>query len=70
MSEMIDAVCSEIRMHYGVSKVCLTGGVMQNMLLLGLTADRLEKKGFTVYTHCMVPANDSGIALGQAYHIS
>ncbi len=26
----------------------------------------LKREGFTVYTHRMVPANDGGIALGQA----
>ena len=69
MSEMIAMVCRDIRVRTDVNKVCLTGGVMQNVLLLGLTADRLEDDGFTVFTHSMVPANDSGIALGQAYWI-
>jgi hydrogenase maturation protein HypF len=26
----------------------------------------LEKAGFTVYCHSLVPANDGGVALGQA----
>ncbi|MBF1327981.1 MAG: hypothetical protein HXM64_07130, partial [Megasphaera micronuciformis] len=38
----------------------------QNTLLLRLSCAYLEKAGFTVYTHRLVPTNDGGIALGQA----
>jgi len=37
-----------------------------NIYLLTLLHNLLENSGFTVYTHRQVPANDGGIALGQA----
>jgi len=55
-----------VRQQTGLSKVCLSGGVFQNTLLLRLSCAYLEKAGFTVYTHRLVPTNDGGIALGQA----
>jgi hydrogenase maturation protein HypF len=49
-----------------VRQVALSGGVFQNGYLVERAAERLEGRGFTVYTHQRVPANDGGIALGQA----
>ena len=46
--------------------VALSGGVFQNALLTALVRRSLEGDGFTVLTHCSVPPNDGGLALGQA----
>jgi hydrogenase maturation protein HypF len=46
--------------------IVLTGGVFQNQLLSQLTKQRLASRGFKVLTHAAVPANDGGLALGQA----
>ena len=48
--------------------VALSGGVYQNTLLLDLTKKELEHYGFHVLCHRMIPPNDGGIGLGQAYY--
>jgi hydrogenase maturation protein HypF len=44
--------------------VVLSGGCFQNALLLQLTLEALD--GVPVLTHAQVPANDGGLAMGQA----
>lgn len=51
--------------HFKLEKVLLTGGVMQNKLLVEKTAALLKKEGFIPYFHRDIPPNDSGIAVGQ-----
>jgi hydrogenase maturation protein HypF len=65
---MIAAGCEEARRKSGLETVVLTGGVMQNLLLLDLTVPELERRGFRVLTHRMIPANDGGIGVGQALY--
>jgi len=62
---MLDAA-RQVRRHHGVDVVGLTGGVFQNALLSDLAQASLERDGFTVLVHETVPANDGGLALGQA----
>lgn len=57
--------CRAARQFHGIDEVALSGGVWQNMTLLGLTVPRLAGEGFTVYRHNQVPPNDGGLALGQ-----
>ena len=52
----------------GTHTVALSGGVFQNVLLLGMAVSRLRNRGFDVITHRRVPPNDGGIALGQAIY--
>jgi hydrogenase maturation protein HypF len=58
----------KMREQTGLSDVILSGGVFQNHLLMGRAWDLLEGDDFQVYIHHKVPANDGGVALGQAYH--
>ena len=58
--------CVELRESTGVGTVALSGGVWQNLRLLGAVRDGLAAHGFTVLTHLRVPPNDGGISLGQA----
>jgi len=66
IARMVVEMCHLIAAESGLCKAVLSGGVFQNRLLLRLTADALEKEGFTVLTHSLVPTNDGGISLGQA----
>lgn len=57
---MVDAI------RGSVTTVVLSGGVLQNRVLLELLTGRLVAGGMRVLTHTQVPANDGGLALGQA----
>jgi hydrogenase maturation protein HypF len=46
--------------------VALSGGCFQNRVLFEQVLRRLEQQNFIVFTHAQVPANDGGLALGQA----
>ncbi len=59
-------LCRRLRAQTGLEGVALGGGVWQNLTLLRLVRAGLEASGFTVYTARQVPANDGGLALGQA----
>lgn len=60
--------CAELGRQYGLHTVALSGGCFCNRLLLRLTEERLQKTGLRVLTHRKIPANDGGIALGQAVY--
>jgi hydrogenase maturation protein HypF len=66
MAEVVAAGCEKIRGAGGTTAVALSGGSFQNMLLLQQVIKLLEGKGFQLYRHRRVPANDGGLALGQA----
>ena len=66
LAEQIIAACEEAKRQTGIRKAALSGGVFQNRLLLELVDEGLQKKGFQVLKHSLIPPNDGGIALGQA----
>lgn len=57
--------CRVISMQTGRKKVCLSGGVFQNVYLLKGLVKHLLKAGLNVYWQQKIPANDGGISLGQ-----
>ncbi|MBU0995016.1 MAG: carbamoyltransferase HypF [Proteobacteria bacterium] len=63
---LFSRLAKEISKETGLNRVALTGGVFQNTILLSGLIRNLSKEGLTVLTHRLVPANDGGIALGQA----
>jgi len=66
VAHMIAEVCLRAHRATGVDQVVLSGGVFQNVTLLGLVVPLLSRGGLTVWTHHRVPPNDGGISLGQA----
>lgn len=67
IAALITEVCLRLRTEARTDQVVLSGGVFQNRLLLDLTWESLERKGFKVFVPEVVPMNDGGIALGQAW---
>ena len=65
LAEVVVAGCERMREAGGTDAVALSGGTFQNLLLLDQVLECLVGKGFTVYRHQRVPANDGGLALGQ-----
>jgi hydrogenase maturation protein HypF len=66
LNSAIVEACIRIRELTGLDRICLSGGSFQNAYLLHRTVQNLRAKGFGVFLHSTVPANDGGIALGQA----
>lgn len=66
LAEMIVDACVCLREKTRITTVALSGGVYQNQLLLQLSVEGLEKEGFHVLRHRLIPPNDGGICLGQA----
>ena len=63
---MFAEVCSSLCELYGLNRVVCSGGVFQNVFLLGNLEAQLQAKGLEVYTPQLIPANDGCISLGQA----
>ena len=66
MAEVTARMALDARAKSGIDVVALSGGCFQNRLLQAAAIARLEREGFTVIIHHRVPANDGGLALGQA----
>ncbi len=66
VANMIVQLGAMLAREAGANTVALSGGVMQNVLLLRLTAPQLERAGLRVLLHRAVPCNDGGVSLGQA----
>jgi len=64
--QLFTRLCDRARKETGLGRVVLSGGAFQNARLLARLPAALESRGFEVFTHEKVPANDGGISLGQA----
>jgi hydrogenase maturation protein HypF len=64
--ESVAAGAAEACAELGGGIVVLSGGTFQNLRLLDATRSRLERHGFRVLSHRLVPPNDGGISYGQA----
>ncbi|MFW1676467.1 carbamoyltransferase HypF [Pontibacter sp. JAM-7] len=62
---LVEMVCQLHRQH-SFTTVALSGGVMQNTILLQLLQTDLAAANFRVLCHQQLPANDAGLSFGQA----
>ncbi|MGH7211630.1 MAG: hypothetical protein ACREF1_09245, partial [Acetobacteraceae bacterium] len=63
---LADAIARLVATLAPPGRIALSGGSFQNRRLLEQVMERLAARGFDVLTHRAVPANDGGLALGQA----
>ena len=61
------AITAAMAERIGVATVVLGGGCFQNSLLLEGAADALSRQGYQVLIPAQFPANDGGLAAGQAF---
>ena len=66
LTTMLVQVCQDLRQRFGLRQVALSGGVWQNRFLLNASVKALQQADFQVLLHRQTPANDGGLALGQA----
>ena len=66
LTALFTRMCRNMRDAVNINQVVLSGGVFQNLNLQQQLKRNLEKLSFEVYVHQQVPANDGGLALGQA----
>jgi len=66
LADLVAEACLRARRSHNASTVVLSGGVWQNRLLLERVVPDLVQRDFEVIVHRQVPANDGGLALGQA----
>ncbi|MCB2182497.1 MAG: carbamoyltransferase HypF [Desulfobulbaceae bacterium] len=62
----IAAALRELGCRHNIKNVVLSGGCLQNVILLQGLTQKLEMEGFHVFSGEKVPVNDGGISLGQA----
>ncbi len=66
MTSLMDIV-NRIREETGIETVALSGGCWQNRILSDQMPEMLRAEGYEVLTNRLVPPNDGGLSLGQAY---
>jgi len=60
-------ILQEIRIETGIRTLVLSGGAMQNRLLLEGLLEGAASLGLSPYSGERIPVNDGGLALGQAF---
>jgi hydrogenase maturation protein HypF len=66
VANIVLEVALQMRSAEALDRVCLSGGTFQNEYLLSRSVELLRRAGFEVLLHSAIPANDGGLALGQA----
>ncbi len=68
LADSCRAVIAQLGEERALNKVVLAGGCMQNRILFEMLKNGLAADGFKVFSGSLIPMNDGGIALGQAYY--
>jgi hydrogenase maturation protein HypF len=66
LAEVLARTVHLVRESTGLCRVCASGGIFNNRLLLRKLGAFLEADGFEVFTQHQVPCGDGGLCLGQA----
>ena len=66
LAAAISRMACRLARQQQIETVALSGGVFQNATLLTLVERSLQEQGLGVLAHSRIPANDGGLALGQA----
>ncbi|HMB76879.1 MAG TPA: carbamoyltransferase HypF, partial [Kiloniellaceae bacterium] len=66
LARAVVGLCQRLAAPREIDRVALSGGCFQNATLFELVHRGLEAAGLKVLSHEKVPANDGGLALGQA----
>jgi hydrogenase maturation protein HypF len=66
LSLAVQQLASQLANNNKFKTIALSGGVFQNKMLFEDVKQGLEQQHFAVLSHHHVPANDGGLALGQA----
>jgi len=67
VADLVVMLAQQVRADSGLTTVALSGGVFQNAVLTSGCLERLRAGGFDARTNRLVPANDGGLSLGQAF---
>ncbi|OGW25532.1 MAG: hypothetical protein A2X59_00815 [Nitrospirae bacterium GWC2_42_7] len=67
VAHAIIIVVGKISLINNIRKIVLSGGVFQNSYLTEKVMNSMRAEGLSVYINELVPCNDAGISLGQAY---
>lgn len=65
-TQAVISMVQELAAQQDFKTVALSGGVLQNRLLSTALVTQLREQGYQVLTHQQLPANDAGLAFGQA----
>jgi hydrogenase maturation protein HypF len=65
--EILLKLALKYRKEYNLNRIVLSGGCFQNKFLSESMIARLAQNKFEVFYHTLVPPNDGGLSLGQAY---
>jgi len=66
LSRAVQQLATKLAEQHCIKTIALSGGVFQNKTLFEDVKNNLQQQGFIVLCHRNVPANDGGLALGQA----